>query len=139
MATKPRNKAAMDAEAVARMMAAQDQDDELEAPAEASLPPPGPVQPEVVPSPSTALEAMPAAPADVPTVPVAVPTGHPPAEAPAFDPGKVDGRTLRRTGREPFATRIKPEAHEALRRIAYHRRITIAEALEMAVEAFDRG
>jgi predicted HicB family RNase H-like nuclease len=55
-----------------------------------------------------------------------------------FDPGKVDGRTLRRTGREPFATRIKPETHEALRRIAYNHRISIAEAVERAVAAFDK-
>jgi hypothetical protein len=139
MATKPRNKAAMDAEAVARMMAAQDQDEELEAPAEASPPPPALVQPEVAPALPATLEAMPTAPVDVPTATAAVPAAHPPAEAPAFDPGKIDGRTLRRTGREPFATRIKPEAHEALRRIAYHRRITIAEALEMAVAAFDNS
>lgn len=114
MATKPRNKSAMDAEAVARMMAAQDEDDA-----------------------APAAETAPQKP--LPQTPAAPP---PPAEtppAPAFDPGKVDGRTLRRTGREPFATRIKPETHEALRRIAYHRRITIAEALEMAVAAFDRG
>lgn len=96
---KPRNKASLDAEAVARMMAAQDRD-------------------------------------EPPTPPVETPP--PPPQAPAFDPGKIDGRTLRRTGREPFATRIKPETHEALRRIAYERHITIAEALETAVAAFIR-
>ncbi|MCJ2067486.1 hypothetical protein MKK75_01475 [Methylobacterium sp. J-030] len=137
MAAKPRNKAAMDAEAVARMMAAQDQDEEIDAAAEASPPAPALVQPEAAPTLPATLEAMPAAPVDVSTEAAAVPSPHPPAEAAAFDPGKIDGRTLRRTGREPFATRIKPEAHEALRRIAYHRRITIAEALEMAVAAFD--
>lgn len=100
-----RNRASMDAEAVARMMAAQDE-------AEASS-----VQPDETPVASTAPPPA-------------------PARDPDFDPGKVDGRTLRRTGREPFATRIKPEAHEALRRIAYARGITIAEALEMAVAAF---
>ena len=127
MATKPRNKAAMDAEAVARMMAAQDQE-EQDAPAE--------------PTPSAPPEAIAAAEPASPVQPAPAPAAqvvHPPAPppAPAFDPGKVDGRTLRRTGREPFATRIKPEAHEALRRIAYHRQITIAEALELAVAAFD--
>jgi hypothetical protein len=93
----------MDAEAVARMMAAQDEPD--------------------------------TAPAATPEPTIAHPS---PAHTrdPGFDPGKVDGRTLRRTGREPFATRIKPEAHEALKRIAYARGITIAEALEMAVAAF---
>lgn len=82
-----------------------------------------------------AAEAVPQEPA-----PRAAPTpSAKPQPMPAFDPGKIDGRTLRKTGREPFATRIKPETHEALRRIAYHRRITIAEALEMAVAEFDRG
>ncbi len=101
----PRHRAGMDAEAVARMMAAQDE-------AEEALAEPAPV-------------------------PTAAPAAPPiPARDPGFDPGKVDGRTLRRTGREPFATRIKPEAHEALKRIAYARGITIAEALEMAVAAF---
>ena len=128
MAPKPRNKAAMDAEAVARMMAAQDQE-EQDAPAEPT--PPTPPEPVAAAAPSPPVQPAPA------QVAQAVHPQPAPQSPPAFDPGKVDGRTLRRTGREPFATRIKPEAHEALRRIAYHRRITIAEALEMAVEAFD--
>lgn len=103
MSPKPRNRASMDAEAVARMMAAQDEPY---------------MAPVVAPEPTIA-PSSPALPQD-----------------PEFDPGKVDGRTLRRTGREPFATRIKPEAHKALKRIAYTRGITIAEALEMAVAAF---
>lgn len=114
MAPKPRNKAGMDAAAVAALVAAQDEDDT-----------------------APVAEAVPQDP--VPRVPAATAPPTEPLPMPAFDPGKVDGRTLRRTGREPFATRIKPETHEALRRIAYHRRITIAEALEMAVAAFDRG
>ena len=104
MSPKPRNRAGMDAEAVARMMAAQDEADEA--------PPP--------PSAPPAARAQPA-----------------PARDPGFDPGKVDGRTLRRTGREPFATRIKPEAHETLKRFAYANGITIAEALELAVSKLE--
>ncbi|AMB48416.1 hypothetical protein [Methylobacterium sp. AMS5] len=126
MASKPRNRAGMDAEAVARMMAAQDAEEAQEA---APEPTPAPE----APAPSPPAPAAPAAP------PPAAPSVQAAPEPPAFDPGKVDGRTLRRTFREPFATRIKPEAHEALRRIAYHRRITIAEALEMAVAAFEKG
>lgn len=109
MAAKPRNRASLDADAVARMMREQDE------PAD-SLPA------EIEPAKSV-LEPEPIAPVQ--------------QHALAFDPGKIDGRTLRRTGREPFATRIKPETHEALRRLAYHRRITIAEALELAVAAYD--
>ncbi|GJD43436.1 hypothetical protein AFCDBAGC_1288 [Methylobacterium cerastii] len=117
MAAKPRNRASLDADAVARMMREQDE------PAEASAPEIPPVASE--PEPAVASPVL------------AGPAVLTPRETPAFDPGKVDGRTLRRTGREPFATRIKPETHEALRRIAYHRRITIAEALELAVAAYD--
>src|SRR5215212_2806766 len=105
MSTK-RNKASMNADAAARLVAAFDQDETTaQAAADAML--------EGGPTPSS------------------------PAQASAsFDPGKIDGRTLRKTGREPFATRIKPETHEQLRRIAYHRGITIAEAVELAVAAF---
>ncbi|POR40904.1 hypothetical protein [Methylobacterium sp. V23] len=113
MSTKSPTKAGMDAEAVARMMAAQNDEDQDQV---------GTVLEEIA-------QAAPAQP--TPAEPRAKHDAH------AFDPGKVDGRTLRKTGREPFATRIKPETHEALRRIAYTRRITIAEALESAVAAYD--
>lgn len=124
MATKPRNKASMTAERVAQMLVDAQEHEHQEPPADAQPAAPPPVQAEVAPPPAP------------PPVAVAVPAIHPPAEPQAWDPGKVDGRTLRRTGREPFATRIKPETHEALRRIAYERRITMAEALELAVAAF---
>lgn len=109
-----KNRAHLDADAVARMMAAADREDE-----------PVVVDPE------------PEAPASQPEPPpvLARPVAPP---APAFDPGKLDGRTLRRTGREPFATRIRPETHEALRRIAYTKGISMAEAVEQAVAAFEK-
>lgn len=111
MPPKPRNKAGMDAAAVARMMAEQDSEAPDVEPAE------------LIASPTPAREEP----------RVLGPTRTPPSD---FDPGKVDGRTLRRTGREPFATRIKPETQAALKRIAYARGITIAEALELAVAAY---
>ena len=119
MAAKPRNRASLDADAVARMMREQDEPAEIPAAAEPQPTPP---------------EPPPAAPAPQPA-----PSMLGPREASGFDPGKVDGRTLRRTGREPFATRIRPETHEALRRIAYSRGITIAEALETVVAVYERG
>lgn len=115
MSPKPKNRASLDAEAVARMMAAQNDED----------------QDQVDTVREELAQAAPAQPV------LAEPRAR--EDAPTFDPGKVDGRTLRKTGREPFATRIKPETHEALRRIAYTRRITIAEAVELAVAAYDRG
>ncbi|RTL25618.1 MAG: hypothetical protein EKK49_19665 [Rhodocyclaceae bacterium] len=132
MAARPRNRAGMDAEAVARMMAAQDAEEtppEPETALEADAAGPteeSPPEPEIAPEADTAPEPD----------PVASAQAEPEAEA--FDPGKIDGRTLRKTGREPFATRIKPEAHAALRRIAYARRITMAEALELAVAAYEK-
>lgn len=113
MPSKPRTKAGMNAEAVARMMAEQNEE----------------AQDQVDPIREEVAQVTPVQ----PTSPGRTVRSH----DPSFDPGKVDGRTLRKTGREPFATRIRPETHEALRRIAYARRITIAEAVEMAVSAFD--
>lgn len=121
MSSKIRNRASLDADAVARMMAAQDLDEQDEATA----------------APAEDCEPEAGAPAALPSSVAAAPESA--APPPAFDPGKIDGRTLRRTGREPFATRIKPETHEALKRIAYARRITIAEAVELAVEALERS
>jgi hypothetical protein len=118
MTTKPKKRSSMDAEAVARMMAAQDV---AEPEPEAVTAPVAPPAPEPIPAPSPMQAPTPA-----------------PSPAPAFDPGKIDGRTLRRTGREPFATRIKPETHETLRRIAYARGISLAEVVELAVAAFDK-
>lgn len=117
MASKPRNRASLDADAVARMMREQEEPDAP--PAEIPL---APVSPEPAPA-------------------MAPPTQSGPAvlglrDDPTFDPGKTDGRTLRRTGREPFATRIKPEAQEKVKRIAYRRGITMAEALEIVIAAY---
>lgn len=133
MAARPRNRAGMDAEAVARMMAAQDAEEmppepvELGIAPEAELADPAeetPPAPEITPKADAAPEPEASALVE--------------SEAEFFDAGKIDGRTLRKTGREPFATRIKPEAHAALRRIAYARRITMAEALELAVAAYEK-
>lgn len=112
MTAKPKKKGGLDADYAARLVQA----------AVAADPEPEPVA------------VAPAAPAPAPTS-----TPAPaPAPEPAFDPGKVDGRRLRRTGREPFATRIKPETHETLRRIAYARGLSLAEVVELAVAAFDK-
>lgn len=129
MASTPRSRAAMDAERVARMMAMHADTDEPQPEQSVDVP--------QVEAPASAVEAEPIAPAIEVEAAITAPEALPDDE-PEFDPGKVDGRTLRKTGREPFATRIKPEAHAALRRIAYARRITMAEALELAVAAFEK-
>lgn len=53
------------------------------------------------------------------------------------DWGSVDGRTLRRTGRtHQFATRIKQETHDDMKRLAVRDGITLAELLERAIEVY---
>lgn len=52
---------------------------------------------------------------------------------------KVDGRTLRKTGRtEQFATRVSPEFHNRLKEIAKRDSLMLVEVLERAVEAYER-
>lgn len=160
MAARPRNRAGMDAEAVARLMAAQDAENETAALETAPVPQPAEpvetlpptieleVSPELaLPPAETTPEPQWAAETSIMPEPEAV-TVSPdepgaPAEAgetelPEFDPGKMDGRSLRRTGREPFATRIKPEAHATLKRLAAAHNKTMAEVLELAVAAYER-
>ena len=56
-----------------------------------------------------------------------------------IDYSKVDGRTLRRTGRtHQFATRIKEETHANMKRIAARDGISLAELIEKAVAAYER-
>ena len=73
-----------------------------------------------------------------PGIPVEDTAKFQPEKAP-FDAGSIDGRTLRKTHREPFATRIKPETHKTLKRIAFEREVTIAEVLELAVAAYAKS
>ncbi|MEN3239033.1 hypothetical protein PUR29_36970 [Methylobacterium ajmalii] len=55
------------------------------------------------------------------------------------DPGEVDGRTLRATGRtHPFATRIREDVHKQMKRIVVRDGLTLGELLEKAVEAYER-
>ena len=55
------------------------------------------------------------------------------------DPGEVDGRTLRATGRtHPFATRIREDVHKQMKRIVVRDGLTLGELLEKAVDAYER-
>ncbi|WP_018044901.1 hypothetical protein [Methylobacterium sp. 88A] len=60
-------------------------------------------------------------------------------------PEKLDGRSLQATGRtHQFATRIKPETHQKMLQIvkrereAGQPRFTLAELIELAVDAYER-
>lgn len=51
---------------------------------------------------------------------------------------RVDGRTLRRSGRTvQFATRVSPEFDERIRQIAKRERKLLVEVLEQALEAYE--
>ncbi len=48
--------------------------------------------------------------------------------------GEIDGRSQRATGRpHQFATRIKKETHDEMKRIAKRERITLGDLIERAV------
>ncbi len=50
------------------------------------------------------------------------------------DYGRVDGRTLRRSDRLPLATRISPEAHDTVRRLADQHGYSIADLIEQGID-----
>ena len=59
------------------------------------------------------------------------------SNAPAV--GRIDGRTLRRSGRTvQFATRVSPQFDERLRQIAVRDRLMLVEVLERALDAYER-
>ena len=52
--------------------------------------------------------------------------------------GRVDGRTMRRSGRTvQFATRVSPEFDERIRRIAMQDGMLLVEVLERALDAYE--
>lgn len=109
MSSKPRSRAGMDAEAVARLMAAQD-DGEASPTGEAALMPHPLITQQVQPEDARVQDDI---------------------RSPS---GKIDGRKLRRTGREPFATRLQPAAQDRLKIYASTNGLTIADVLEALIE-----
>ena len=52
---------------------------------------------------------------------------------------KVDGRTLRATGRiEPFATRVSPGVRKRYKAIAARDDVTMGELIEKALDAYEK-
>jgi hypothetical protein len=59
-------------------------------------------------------------------------------EAATPQPSRVDGRTMRRSGRTvQFATRVSPEFDERIRRIAMQEGMLLVEVLECALDAYE--
>ena len=61
-------------------------------------------------------------------------------EAAAPQPSRMDGRTMRRSGRTvQFATRVSPEFDERIRQIAMREGLLLVEVLERALDAYEAG
>ena len=59
-------------------------------------------------------------------------------EAAAPQPSRMDGRTMRRSGRTvQFATRVSPEFDERIRQIAMREGLLLVEVLERALDAYE--
>jgi hypothetical protein len=59
-------------------------------------------------------------------------------QAEMYMASRVDGRSLRRSGRTlQFATRVSPEFDERIRTIAKRERMLLVEVLEKALEAYE--
>ncbi len=75
--------------------------------------------------------------------PVAEPApaaARPPHRTDAAPPaaGRMDGRTMRRSGRTvQFATRVSPEFDQRIRRIAMRDGMLLVEVLERALDAYE--
>jgi hypothetical protein len=71
------------------------------------------------------------------------PAGEDARQGAAAEPpwaGRIDGRTLRRSGRTvQFATRVSPEFDERVRRIALRDGLLLVEVLERALDAYEHS
>ena len=71
------------------------------------------------------------------------PAGEGARQSAAAEPpraGRIDGRTLRRSGRTvQFATRVSPEFDERVRRIALRDGLLLVEVLERALDAYEHS
>jgi hypothetical protein len=65
-------------------------------------------------------------------------TAQPPAPPPSLSETRIDGRTLRRSGRIiQFATRVSPQFDRRVRQIAKREGLLIVEVLERALDALE--
>lgn len=111
-------------------------------------PPPEEARTDLAPTPEPSEPSAPPALGARPDVPVpqsqAAPQPHGTArQGAAAEPpraGRIDGRTLRRSGRTvQFATRVSPEFDERVRQIALRDGLLLVEVLERALDAYERS
>ncbi len=68
------------------------------------------------------------------------PTQTPQTATPITRPPRLDGRTMRRSGRTvQFATRVSPDFDERVRQIALRDGMLLVEVLEHALEAYEQS
>lgn len=66
------------------------------------------------------------------------PAQSPQTDIPITRPPRLDGRTMRRSGRTvQFATRVSPDFDERVRQIAMRDGMLLVEVLEHALEAYE--
>jgi hypothetical protein len=66
------------------------------------------------------------------------PEGPPPDSPAAVRPPRLDGRSMRRSGRTiQFATRVSPEFDDRIRQIALRDGMLLVEVLEQALDAYE--
>lgn len=68
------------------------------------------------------------------------PVAPPPAQEPPTPAIRIDGRSLRRSGRTvQFATRVSPEFDLRVRSLAQREGLLLVEVLERALEAYEKS
>lgn len=90
---------------------------------------------DLVPEPSPAPPSV-----GEPASPPAASGVRPPrrTEGAPYPTGRMDGRTMRRSGRTvQFATRVSPEFDERIRRVAVRDELLLVEVLERALDAYE--
>jgi hypothetical protein len=96
--------------------------------------------PEIAPVVTAPVVTAPAVLSRVEAVPVRIPVGEPQddTQPPRDAQYRIDGRSLRRTGRTlQLATRVSWEFDDKLRRIAQRDGLKLVEVLERALEAYE--
>jgi hypothetical protein len=80
---------------------------------------------------------------DLSPEPAAAPEPHPPSaalEPPPEPVSRIDGRSLRRSGRTiQFATRVSPDFDVRVRTLAQRDGLLLVEVLEKALEAYENS
>lgn len=91
-------------------------------------------------SPATPIPSGAPSPPEARLAPSAIPQTELPAAGPNPSPPRIDGRTLRRSGRTiQFATRVSPEFDARIRAVAQRDGLLLVEVLERALDSYEKS